>query len=71
MTPAERFFALLVAILTAIGLLGAGLRFLLTISWRMAQLVERFADHVDNSTRMHEDQEERIRTLERERRRSR
>jgi hypothetical protein len=68
MGSAERFVALLVGILTIIGALAAAIRVLIRISWQMGQLVQRFGDHVTDASRIHQDQEERIRRLERPRR---
>lgn len=51
-----------------IGAIGGGLTIigLLTrISWSLGQLVQRFGDHVTQADKIHNDQENRIRTLER------
>lgn len=69
MTNAERFVSLLVGILTVMGLIGACLRILLTISWNTAKLVEQFNDHVRDDDKIHDDIEARMRLIERGRRR--
>ena len=71
MSSTERFVALLAGIITIIGALGGAIRLLARISWQVGQLVQRFGDHVENATKVHEDQEERLRGLERRRRRGR
>lgn len=63
--------ALVVGIVTIIGALGAAIRVLLRISWQMGELVTRFGDHVEQATKIHSDQETRIRDLERPPRRGR
>lgn len=69
MSGTDRFIALLAGIVTIIGALAAMLRVLMKISWEMGQLVQRFDDHVKASDRADADFENRIRTLERLRRR--
>jgi hypothetical protein len=49
---AERFIALLVGIVTVLGLMGAGLVFLMRISMRMGQLVERLDSHIVSQDRI-------------------
>lgn len=51
----------LVAVVTGIlGILGV----LVRISWQMGRLVQRFGDHVQDASKIHVDQEQRLRTLE-------
>jgi hypothetical protein len=72
MTPGtEHFVALLVGVLTIIGLVGGALRVLWQISWRMGQLVERFDNHMKTESDLHQDQERRLRNLEDYRRQQR
>jgi hypothetical protein len=58
MTRTETFVALASGILAILGVL-------LRIAWSMGQLVQRFGDHVTQADRIHSDQEDRIRRLER------
>lgn len=72
MNPAtEHFVALLVGVLTIIGLVSGALRVLWQISWRMGQLVERFDNHAKTEAVLHADQETRLRDLEQYRRNQR
>lgn len=68
---AERFVALLVGIVAILGGIGAMLRVLIRISWRMGELVTRFGDHVRTSGDVHRDYEKRLRLLEDRTRRAR
>lgn len=64
MTPAERYVTLVVGLLAIIG-------FLWRISYTMGGLVKEFRLHVKQSTKIHDDQETRIREVERQRRQGR
>lgn len=59
-----QFIALVVGILTIIGIL-------MRIAWTTGQLVQRFGDHVVQDDKIHANQEERIRNLENRTRRIR
>jgi hypothetical protein len=58
MTRTETFVALASGILAILGVL-------LRIAWSMGQFVQRFGDHITQDDRIHADQENRIRRLER------
>ncbi len=69
MTSTERFVALIVGIFAIIAGIAGMIRLLAKISWEMGKLIERFGDHISDATKIHADQEQRIRLLERGRRR--
>lgn len=64
MTPAERYITLVVGLIAIIG-------FLWRISYTMGGLVKEFRIHVKQSAKTHDDQETRIREIERQRRQGR
>jgi hypothetical protein len=67
-TSTDRFVALLGLLIAALGLTGAGLRYLIMISWQMGRLVNRMDDHIKESSATKIDFENRIRAVERKRR---
>lgn len=68
MGSTERFAILLTAIVAILGLLGGMMRYLSRISYQMGGLVAKFGDHVSDASKIHEDQEARLREVERRRR---
>lgn len=60
MGGAAQVIALAVGILAILGTLTR-------ISWQMGRLVQRFGDHVISASEIHQDQEKRLRNLERPR----
>jgi predicted PurR-regulated permease PerM len=60
----EHFVALLVSILTAVGLMGAGLVFLIRISVSTGRLVERVDTHIENEDKRAESVDRRLTWLE-------
>jgi hypothetical protein len=61
---AERFVALLVGIIAILGGLAGIIKVLVTISWKMGQLIQQYNDHVTRSDKIHTDFEERMRRQE-------
>ena len=69
MNSAERFVALLAGFVTIIlGIIGM-IAMLVKISYQVGQLVQQFADHVEQDTRIQGDHEVRIRGIEQKGRR--
>lgn len=68
MSAGERFVALLAGLFACLAVAGAGLRYLVVISARMGQLVERLDGHLQDADRIGSDHEARLRDLERRRR---
>lgn len=65
----ERFVAVLAGIVAVLGGMGAMIRLLAVISWRLGQVVTQFADHVASDEKIHKDIERRMRAMERAKRR--
>jgi len=65
----DRFIALLAGLAAILAVLGGALRYLARISYQMGQLTQRFGDHVSDASKIHEDQERRLREVEQRRRR--
>jgi len=52
----DRFAALLVALAAVLTMLGGALWFLARISYQMGKLTQKFGDHVEQASKIHERQ---------------